>query len=260
MIVEFIKYLLSTASPVVKKAGYLHEAIAIESRYKRAKESWQSHIDHTWNQIISVIEDQDKFDSVIVAGAGSLHDIPVDFLANKYNKVTLIDIVFTYRARKIAKRYSNIELYLCDLSGIQEPEKLLEPDITLPVIGVPHLPEVLKKPDLFLSVNLLSQLAVTPRICIEKHGLHKEHEIDQWCNQLLKNQILFMKKFHCPVFIISDFAQNVYDKNGGLLQHNDMLYHCNLPGKKAEWLWEIAPSGELKRGYQIRAEVGCWLW
>jgi len=260
MIVEIIKYMLSTASSAVKKTGYLHEAIAIESRYKRAKESWQPHIDNTRNQIISTVSKINKFDCIVVAGAGSLFDVPVALLAEKFNQVILIDIVFTHKARQIAGRFNNVQLQVADLSGIQDPAILCASTRNLPELDVPQLPELLSHPDLFVSVNLFSQLAVTPRMCLEKKQQYDEKILDQWCSELLNNQLQFMRQLECPVCIISDHTHHVLDQHGKQVQQNDMLYGCQLPGKQADWLWDLAPAGELKGGYRIKADVSCWLW
>ena len=258
MIKEWIKYILSPATPVVKKAGYLHEAIAIESRHDRARKAWLLHINETRNNIISFVKKYEQNNCVMIAGAGSLHDVPVDFLASRFGKVILLDIVFTRRARSIAKQYANVELHEHDLSGIKNLQQLVSSAGTLPETGKPELPGGLPEPDMFLSVNLLSQLPVTPRVCLEKPGLFCEHDLDRWCKRLIENQILFMRQMKYPVCLVSDYRHRVYDKHDRLLQKTDMLYGVP-PGKQhCQWEWSLAPQGELGQGYRIMADVGCW--
>ncbi|NOY66288.1 MAG: hypothetical protein GXP13_02615 [Gammaproteobacteria bacterium] len=259
MIVELVKYLLTRSSIKAKKLGYLHEAIAIESRFNRASTSWKNHLEMTRKSILQRCAQCKSKNVIVIIGAGSLYDVPVADLARQFQSVYLIDIVFTRRARRLIKDHQNIEAIEYDISGIKTDLLNWKHAHNLPELELPVLPSFIPMPDLVISVNLMSQLPVIPRQYIEKSGYLHKKELDKWCNSLLASHLAFIRSQAAMTCIISDVTHTAYDKNGHELEIGDMLYGLDPGIPEQSWKWELAPIGEVDPRYSITATVNVYL-
>ena len=59
-----------------------------------------------------------------------------------------------------------------------------------------------------------------------------------------------MLSLSVPVCLLTDTTYEVTDRNGKLLEGDDLMKGVTLPPAQAEWLWTVAPFGELEAGYE----------
>jgi hypothetical protein len=162
---------------------YLDEAIAMRRRYRRNRESWRPHLDHTRRFVLSVAEKCRNRSKAVVLGAGLLLDVPLRELSSMFQEVVLLDIVLLPEVRRSIKKYGNVKLVPHDVTDMAKKlhENIRSGLRELPETG-PVFPEIDEKAGLVVSLNLLSQLWVIPRSYALKKlpGLDEEH-VDDWC-------------------------------------------------------------------------------
>ena len=143
MILELFKFLTTTANKEARKNGALYESVAFESRAARLKKSWQSHWDESQKTVTEFVNSTElkNAKTLLVLASGSLFELPMDFLLQRFDKIILVDFIFPKRVRQIAKRSKNkIELVEANLNQTEK------------------ISEFLQTADAVLSCNVLSQL------------------------------------------------------------------------------------------------------
>ena len=225
MLPELFTYLTTPCPPYVRKMGYLREAIGLKCRYKRHPARWQPHLERTRQCILSAAGKCGNRGKVVVLGSGFLLDVPLDELSAMFRDVVLIDIVCLPEIRRRIKRYGNVRFLLGDVTGIAET---LYKNVScgrreLP-FAAPVLPEIDKDTGLVISLNVLSQLVVVPRI----YALKKLPEIDQdrvasWCRRIIEAHYAFLASMTCNVCLIADYRYSKHDGSGRITRK---VLHC----------------------------------
>jgi hypothetical protein len=88
-----------------------------------------------------------------------LHDVPLACLSDRFERVVIVDVVHLWRSVLAARRFSNVEQVCVDVSGYISSGQG-EP----PSVGMPEGLQALPRADFVVSLNLMSQLAVVPRL------------------------------------------------------------------------------------------------
>ena len=254
MLREFFEYLLTPAEPAVKALGYLRESISIESRHRRCREAWREHLENSRRQILSAAETLKPGSHIVIMGSGALHDVPVEGLRERGLRLSLVDIV---HLPAIKKRYAvddHIHFVTADVTGKVAPifaQGSLDD-------GTPPALELVSRPDLVVSLNILSQLAILPLKYLEKMG---EKVPPDFAEEIMLAHLDWLEHFGCPVVLMSDI-ERLYLENDKILEREDALPE-NVTRKLGppleEWIWRIAPPGELDRKIEVRHRVRCWL-
>ena len=260
MLPELFTYLTTPCPPYVRKMGYLREAIGLKCRYKRHPSRWQPHLERTRQCILSAAGKCGNRGKVVILGSGLLLDVPLDALSAMFRDVVLIDVVCLPEIRRRIKRYGNARFLQGDVTGIADT---LYKNVScgrreLP-FDVPVLPEIDKDTGLVISLNVLSQLMVVPRM----YALKKVPEIDKdrvgsWCRRIVEAHYAFLASMTCNVCLIADYRYSKHDCNGRITAQGSTLYGMSLPVPDDSWVWDIAPIGEESRLYSKRLEVGAW--
>jgi len=256
MIIELFKYIFSQSSKKARKLGYLHEAIAIESRFNRSSTFWKMHLDNTKKSILSACDQCETKNSILIIGAGSLNDIPIAEISSQFKNVYMLDIVFTRDSRRKMRQFDNIEIIECDISGISDLMKWRNGE-PLPKLSIPVLPNI-TRPNLVVSVNIMSQLPVIPRNHIETAGYADDQSLNKWCSKLLENHITLIRSFDTNTCVITDINHTAVSKNGDELDKFDMLYGLMIGEPQNKWKWNLAPIGEIDPEYSLNATVHCY--
>ncbi|WP_321392684.1 hypothetical protein [Emcibacter sp.] len=253
MLREFFQHLVTSADATAKAMGYVREAIAIESRYRRCQGAWQSHLEACRREILSAADSLAPGSHVVIIGSGSLHDVPLEELRTRDFQVSLVDIVHLPAVRKPYQQDEKISFIEVDVTGRaaevyshQNQNKGAPPDLALA-----------PPPGLVVSLNILSQLALLPVKCLEKGGSKPE---DDFTDTILIQHIDWLEQFECPVLLLSDLKREYIDR-GMLLEQEEALSEkvaARLGSPALEWDWHIAPPGEVDRTLEIRHRVGCW--
>jgi len=257
MIQEFLRHLLTAAPEHIKKMGYLAESIAIDARQARCKAAWTPHLETTKDTIADECARLGSLDTINVYGAGGLYDVPLERLNLHAATVNLTDIVVLKRARKLTQGLDHLRLVEHDITEYAKPfyEFLTSSNSRLP--DVPMHPDLSLgyKPDLAISLNLISQLAIPFYGSCEKYG--KTCKPEKLHRLLATAHLNGLKALGCPVLIIADI-ERVYEENGQEIDREPALPPDLLDMPYKSWWWDIAPKGEANRTINIRHHVGAW--
>jgi hypothetical protein len=231
--------------------GYLKEAIAINARYKRQKPAWAEHINKCHQHIIYITEKMPKGSKLMFLGSGGLKDIPVSMLLGMGYKLQFVDIIhFPY----ILKRYKNhpdvtfIEHDVTEFTG-----KFYKGEVTAPPHPSHDLFDIFK-PDMIISINILSQLAIHFQEYADENKILLD---DDFTADLLKAHIIWLQESKIKSIIISDIERHYKDSSKNI-QIEDAIPKKLLPAPFIIWEWHIAPKGEIDNQTDLTHIVGLW--
>lgn len=266
MIAEWLMSLRITCAPHIRHMGYHKQLVAIAYRFDRQRNHWHTHLQKTRDVIEAAMEKCPEKNVIVILGAGILLDIPLEEICRQFKKVYLVDVVFLPRTRKSARQYSNCQLIACDITGTAHALHQIvtaqkDDNRILPVLPEPEGPTELSaiKPDLTLSTNIMSQLPVLPREYLEHHFAGQLDdfgtEIDAFCQNLITHHLKWLKSLPGLVCLISDVKHIYYrsdtDQNE-IIEEEDPLHGIHLPDNDDQWIWDVAPPGELSNNIGIR--------
>lgn len=229
MIQEALKFLTSKASLRSRKNGALYESVAFESRAKRLKNFWRSHWEESMAAVDGFVNQPQLSDAktLLILASGSLFEIPIFLLLQRFEKIILVDFVFPKKVRRIAKKNPKIELVEANLNDCDEIAKLIS-----------HA-------DLILSCNVLSQL----------HLFEKEKDP----NLFQQRHFDLLKKAKKPVLLWTDTVRHFSPKGQTHVVQKDPTVFIDLPTAWKKWSWFIAPSPELHKDYDVSLKVEAFL-
>lgn len=251
MIVETVQHFLTPAPKHIKEMGYVKEAIAIDARHKRCADDWKPHLTKCKSLILAQVDKLASNSNIMILGSGALHDVPVEALISSGHTVTCVDIIHLPRVLKANKGLTFISR---DVTGTIEPlynsighdgRFLRDPEW-----------ELLEKPDLIVSLNLLSQLAMKMVEYAETHG---EELGIQFADNILKEHVNWIRKQNTNSLLISDISRD-YCHDGALLETVAALPDLGLGDPEQTWTWNIAPTGEADAEISISHNIGAWIF
>ena len=253
MIIEYFKYLTNPASKSAKQLGQLQESIAMEARHKRSRQQWAPHLEKTK----SLIEESSKLiknpDEVIVLGSGLLLDVPIDFLANHFKHITLVDVVHLKCAHNNIKKYNNISLIEHDVTGLSE--QLINEKQQTQIQENPSIPHLNANTSLVISVNMLSQLHLSPIKYVKEKLKHTEKQQDKLTKNIMQTHVNMLSELPCQACLITDYIRNYSNGKSQITEQEEALPGIKLPKPDANWFWEIAPKGEFDKQVSLTSEV-----
>ncbi len=260
MITEVITYIKtcfqSKISSEARAFGHLYESISLVQREKRCSSYWLPHRTMCKNFIEKetklVMKKGFSNKKVLVLGSGPLHEIPVEFLAGNFERVDLVDVVHLPETKKQWEHLTNLNFINADVTELETD--LLREKKPISKIPTAFLNE---NYDLVLSANLLSQLAYHLRNFLEKKSSPKltERELDLFAHQVTENHFLYLKKFRCPVLLITDIETHLIDKHGQLVQKETPYIDFSFPSPVEEWWWNVAPIPEYSKKLSVKMKV-----
>ena len=285
MILELYHSLRSSAPRYAREMGYVRESTAIRARYKRCFSAWQSHIDASRNICLDAVQSCTAFEHCVVIGAGLLFDVPLADLSARFQRVTLIDIVFSEETRAIADSFGNVICSEWDITGcvhtfydVIQVAMRSSKEMQLPP-PANALYEILQgqKCDCIISASILSQLAVLPKIYAEKQRVFDRCTPEQWRTW----ETLLMRTHIETLCAMSDCVCIMYDVERTILKQErkaGAMYERMVDRESAmgyfstnhitemitvshsvcackEWMWDIAPLGEEHKHFAVRHKV-----
>lgn len=256
MLWEFWQYWRVKAAKHVRKMGYAYETVAMMARAQRCQYTWSPHYQACRQAIQSAMQSCTQQRTVLVMGAGTLQDIPLQELSETFQRVVLIDVVLSAAAQAHVKAYPNVELQLHDVTEsldslyhgvlqVHEPQAWLDDD------------EV----DLVVSLNLLAQLPILPiRWLVSRYHLDAQ-QADHLGQRLVMAHLDYLQRFQTTVCLIADrqhFELNAQDEP--LDQFEAWWGVVDWP-TAYRWRWEVAPLSEDRSGSKRQInEVGVNLY
>ena len=288
MLRECLLYLTSPCplSPKYVRTFYLKGLIGITSRYHRQRSAWRPHLQASQEAIKSFIE-QNKIapsGSILILGSGPLLDVPVGFLNKYFKKVYLVDIVHLISTRIKCLFYPHVKMLSLNLvkaeldlimqlanqkQACSPQHPLLGEDATwaleLAKLPLPDLP----KADCIISLNLLSQLAIFPYLCLETilQNLRCPQDVRLQRLTALSNAIscrhLKLLRSFPQALLISEITQQHFKEKASYVQRTDenilspeLLAQLTPWGRN--WDWPLAPYGEIDEQTEIISKVGAY--
>lgn len=240
MLREAFDWLITPALPLARRSGHLGEFVAIPARRRRNAAAWAGHEERSRTALQRAAGAADPDAVALILGAGHVHDIPLEALSARFRAVILADLAFSWRTRHLAHRLGNVTCRphdvtesLGELSAIRTPSAWLDD----PTIGF------------VASVNLISQLATVAT-------RHKDDaEAERVARDLAEAHLHWLASFSCPVCLIADREIEILDIHGNRVATLDPNKGAVLPPGDEEWVWEIAPPGEVDRHFAVRHRV-----
>lgn len=233
MLFEALLYVTTPCPNHLRKMGYLKELIGIRARAARCQNAWRPHHDQCHRVIANWSETlAGRQQRVVVMGAALALDIPLKRLSMMFEEVVLVDLIHPWWR---GFRASNVTHVTTDLTGaLTETFHQRKPMPTHP----PALPEA----DLYLSVNIASQLPCIVGEWLSDRGLDQADR-ETWSRAVIDGHFAWLQTLPGRVGLISEHRERVMS-SGRITSESDPLYGATLPVAADHWTWDIAPVGE----------------
>lgn len=151
---------------ILRRMGLVNDQDGIYRRYQQEQGEWKLHLSNTKKFIIECLE-KSKIHDVAILGSGWMLDIPVDFLAERFERVVYYDIRHPVFIQNKFKEQKNFHFVSIDLTGglilkvyrmftgrKKPSESELPNELILPKFQLPE------PADFVVSVNMLNQLDI----------------------------------------------------------------------------------------------------
>ncbi|MNL70315.1 hypothetical protein D3C87_1952980 [compost metagenome] len=73
---------------------------------------------------------------------------------------------------------------------------------------------------------------------------------DAVISQLIRAHLDGLEQLPCRTALLTDVAYEVTDREGAILEEDDLLCGVTAPEAKRRWNWPVAPFGEIGRDRQ----------
>lgn len=257
MIVEWIRHRLTPAPIGPHRMGYLRELIAIDSRRRRHRRAWDPHLRASHTVILDCAARLDRWDTVVVVGAGLATDVPLMSLALLFRRVVLVDVMFMPSVRLAGFRMAPVELVVADVTGVVEAVRVLPHGAPLPEPR-PAIP-AMDGADLVVSCNVLSQLPLLPARWLARHHGLDEAALEPFRRRLIADHLGALMAASCPVCLITDTERQELTADRPTLAE-DLLHGVEPDVEGPAWWWRISPRPEESWLHDVRHRViGGWL-
>lgn len=242
MILEAIQYAATTLVTPREFRPFIRSSLGLWGRAGRCAKAWSAHEENCHAFIRGTIAPMKQRRTAVVLGSGLLRDVPIAELSKAFDTVVLVDLVHLASVRTWirTKRLSNIRLISRDLSGLSDALSGKTPEPLSFLRQVPYL-------DLVVSANIVSQIGVGCRRVLERSG----HENpDAIISQLIRAHLEDLSALPCKTALLTDIRYEVIDRQGKVIEADDLLCGVPAPQAKRSWDWPVAPFGEIGRARQ----------
>lgn len=262
MLAELWHWLATPCAARMRRLGYVRESVAIAARHRRCDKAWQPHLRNTRRAVLEATNALERRRTALILGSGKLLDIPLRELSSSFQRVVLVDVLHPRSSRRLAHALPNVELIEHDLS------ECTDGILALPAEADERALSRLSRrgPTRFLddasidyvaSVNLLSQLPLTPCRWLLKHRPRlPEATVNDFALALMQRHLDYLAAFDATVCLIADAEQITHGADGRVQECTDLATHFRLDRQAfRSWWWDIAPRGELPDGAYARHRV-----
>ena len=91
MLAEALAYALSLAATPARFRPHLADAVGLWARGRRQRAGWQPHLQLTRGHLSETVNKIERRRTVVVLGSGPLFDVPIEALAQAFERVVLVD-------------------------------------------------------------------------------------------------------------------------------------------------------------------------
>ncbi len=260
MLSEFFTYLTTSCPRYVRHMDYLSEAIAMRERFRRNLPAWQPHLERSQRFVLDAADRCRDRSKAVILGAGLLLDVPLAELSTMFREVVLLDIVLLPDIRRKIKQHGNTTFIQNDVTNMAEKlyNNIQQGVRELPD-AAPEISPLVENAGLVVSLNILSQLWVIPRVyALGKLPRIDEEKLDDWRRQIVESHYAFLQSLSCPVCLIADHEFIKRDREGGIVSRGTTIAGLSLPEPHASWTWNIVPLGEDGQYASKELTVGAW--
>ncbi|TAL00555.1 MAG: hypothetical protein EPO08_13300 [Rhodospirillaceae bacterium] len=248
MIGEFLRYWTTLAPERARKYGYLKRLIALEFRERRCRGAWGPHLARTRQYIVKAIDLVPRPRSVVIVGSGLLLDVPLEDLADRFERVYLVDIFHMPQVRRAVRRYFNVKLLTGDVTGIFamfKENKAPGPRTPPPPPRIPHLADA----DMIVSCNCLTQLAGPFNDLFRATRGFADADCDLLSAQVMEAHVAAIAQQAAGVGVLITDTERFAMQGDKIVSRTDLLKTVRLPPPPRpqfdeEWDWLIAPAPE----------------
>ncbi len=251
MLAEMLLYRLTRAAPWADALGLREGAVRLWSRHGRCRRAWAPHLENTRRFVAEAAAAAPGRRTALVLGSGLLADVPLDALRAKFARVVLVDAVHLPTVRWRVRNMPGVELAEADLSGTAAAlAQGAPPPVPGSAFGLDD-PTV----DFVVSLNLVSQLPLTPANWLTDRLGQSEETADAYGRRVVEAHFAHLARFAAPVCMVGDAVREYLDRSGHVAETEDALWGHPAPAADAGWTWDVAPLGEHDRNYAIRNRV-----
>jgi hypothetical protein len=232
---------------ILGKLGYYNYQSGLIYRNLSQEDNWDSHIDHCRRFIIRAL-DIYKPEKVTVLGSGWLLELPLSEIAEKTERVSLVDIIHPPDVIDQTRKLKNVILTEEDLTGGLIAEvwqkagkhfffnrmKSLN-DINIPLYKTDN------DPGMVISLNILTQLESLLVEFIKKRSSVKQEELNHFRTGIQKNHIEFLKNHRS--ILITDIAEVFSDRKGETKTVPTLMTDLPASEINEEWTWDFDLKG-----------------
>ena len=262
---EIVTWLTTSCPPSTRRLGYLQAAIGLESRARRCRKDWAGHLEQCRQAVSKSVERCRRRRTALVLGSGLALEYPLAQLSAQFERVVLADIVHLPAVRRLARRYSNVELVACDLSGLADelleiPAHSTAADVAALVVNVPEFGR--DDVDWVVSCNLLSQLPLLPVAWLARRCPQlDDNDLERWGRTIMTRHLDWLGALDAERCLIADAEQFTRDRRGMIVEHADISAAFGLDRYAyASWEWKVAPPGELPGGLSAAHRIVACHW
>ena len=231
----------------LRRMQYIQDQGGIARRYIREKNNWDLHFGESKKFILKSAKTKNK-GKVVVLGSGWLFDLPIEELANQFEKVVLIDIYHPKQILKKINKYSNVSVISADVTGglidyfyytIKSGKKRKNKTLITAASSFSYtLPQ---DTDFVISLNIMCQLHIILVDYLKALNIYTASE--------LKKLNLFIQQSHLKILpikkscLITDFEEEIYDDEDNLIGVNPLI-KIDLPvgNFSNKWKWKFDSS------------------
>jgi hypothetical protein len=253
---EWLEALLTPAPPEVRRLGYVSELVAIGARERRQSAAWAGHLRETHAFVEDVATGGGH---LVLLGSGRLLDVPLERIAKRYERVTLVDCVHPRAARRRAAACGNATCLVADVTGCVAA--LARAGHTLPRVPTPDPLAGLPAPTTTLSLNLASQLPIMPLQWALARGVPEAAGVE-FGRALIDAHFAWLAGLPGRVAVVTDVRRD-YTAAGAAgqvpsVESEDALLGARRPPPDLRWTWDVAPPGEIAADLSLALEVHAW--
>jgi len=241
MLPEALNFAATCAISPRRNVGEINSSVTLWARARRCARDWAEHERNSKAFVEKAISALPQRRVAVVLGSGLLRDVPIEVLSKAFREVRLCDLqhLASVRAWARIKGLRNLKFENRDLSGYEQARAGMAVE---PLAFLKDIPDL----DIVISANLLSQIGVgIGRLMKNDRGVPPDT-----IPRLIRAHLDGLASLPAATYLLTDISYEVIDKSGAVLERDDLMHGVALPEHQAEWLWPVAPFGELDPNYR----------
>ncbi len=245
MLAELFLSIVARSPWNLRRLGLVQESVGLWSRSRRQKRAWEPHYEKCRSFVAKIIPDLPQRRTVAVLGSGLVRDVPIALLAEKFERVLLIDAVHLPNVRLAMRRYANVELVTRDLSGVAGWLAGKTDCREAPLDDLIANQEI----NFVISANLLSQLPLPVANRLADHPSEAKRLPEDLPAKIVGWHLDDLSAFKARVCLLTDVEMREETSDGRITDRLDLMRGHKLPKPDASWDWTVAPFGEIDRDH-----------